>query len=196
MIKAVLIDFDGTVVTEDLLTKACELVGKKQESLQLTEDFNKGRKKGFDPLIERIDFLKGMSVADINSEWETHDYLTKGAVELFDFLNKNKIISILTSGNIVSTLEFYQKKLGISYIVGSKPEIEEGIIQGISADSYSGHDFKLQDCIKILERLSIEADEVVAIGDSPADRTIFKYARTAIAISPCDSIEKETDYGI
>jgi len=86
--------------------------------------------------------------------------------------------------------------LNVFPIYSSKPEIEEGIIQGISADSYSGHDFKLQDCIKILERLSIEADEVVAIGDSPADRTIFKYAHTAIAINPCDSIEKEADYVI
>jgi phosphoserine phosphatase len=193
-VRAVLVDFDGTVVRGDMLTLACKIAGKEADSIRLNEAYMKGELKGIEPLMIRINFLKGLSTKQIDAELEKHDYLMPGAREFFAYLNKHKILSILNSGNLMSTLAFYQKMLGITYIVGSKPKMKGNIIQGISAEEYSCNDFKLADSIKILEGLKITHNQVVAIGDSPADKSIFQYAAKSIAINPRDGIEKYADY--
>lgn len=42
MIKAVLIDFDGTIVSKDILDVVCEIVGKEEESNKLNKEFHAG----------------------------------------------------------------------------------------------------------------------------------------------------------
>jgi len=93
-------------------------------------------------------------------------------------------------------LKLYQTKLGIDYLVGSDVKIKKGALAGISEESYSGSDFKLQDCKAILQRLNISSQETIALGDSPSDRSIFEFARFSIAVSPRFGIEKHADYTI
>ena len=61
MIKAVLLDFDGTLVTKDILDVACKIVGKDTESKKLNEEFNSGKTSGLDALIKRINLLRRYS---------------------------------------------------------------------------------------------------------------------------------------
>lgn len=65
MIKAILFDFDGTIVNEDLLAVVSEIVGKKEESLQLDRDFWTGARPGLSGLIERINLLSGVTKTQI-----------------------------------------------------------------------------------------------------------------------------------
>jgi len=123
MVKAVLIDFDGTLVTKDILDVVCGIVGKEEESEQLNKDFFEGKLKGVNALIRRINFLKGVSLVEIEKKLDQNAYLAPGAKELMDFLNREGIISILNSGNIVPVLDYYQKLLGITHVVGTYPEI-------------------------------------------------------------------------
>ncbi len=193
-IRAALIDFDETVIVGDCLSMACEFAGKKEESIRLNEAFMKNPVLGIGPLIERINFLRGQDTDEIIDFLDSKDLLMPGATDFFEFLKENRIISILTSGNIISILEHFQKKLGIDYIVGSRPKIDGKIIAGIEKNDYSGDDFKLTDCLGILESLDITASQVIAIGDSPADAGIFKYAAKCIAINPRGGIEKHADF--
>jgi len=195
-IKAILIDFDGTVVTKDILDVICGIVGKEKESRIINEEYHAGKREGLGALIERINFLSGVSTSQINSKLSENDYLMGGALEFFKFLNKNKIISILTSGNLVPILEYYQKKLGISYVVGTKPKMEGNKIESISKEDFSGSNFKLEDSKAILDKLGIKQENVVAIGDSPADKIIFEFAKKSIAINPKEEIEKYADFQI
>ena len=66
----------------------------------------------------------------------------------------------------------------------------------ISKDDFSGSDFKLRGCKKILDKLSISPNEVIAIGDSPADKTMFQFAFKSIAINPKEGIEKYASFVI
>lgn len=59
--KIFLFDFDGTIVTEDILDVVCDIVGKKEESRLINEKVRSGEVKGLEPLCDRINFLKGVS---------------------------------------------------------------------------------------------------------------------------------------
>jgi HAD superfamily phosphoserine phosphatase-like hydrolase len=193
-IRAALIDFDETVVRTDLLSLACEFAGKKQESIRLNEEYMKNPVLGLGPLITRINYLKGQKIEEIIEFLDQKDLMMPGASEFFSFLKENRIISIITSGNLVSILEHFQKRLEADHIVGSRPKIEDGMIAGIEKSDYSCDDFKLSDCLDILDNKGISAPEVIAIGDSPADRSIFEFAAKSIAINPRDGIEKYADF--
>lgn len=193
-IKAVLSDFDGTIVTKDILDVVCGIVGKEEESRRINKEFLAGEIKGHLSLITRVNFLKGVTTKQIYQKLFANDYLRFGAKELFDFLNSKSIISILYSGNITPVLKYYQRKLGISHIVGAKPKMDGDKIVSIAEDDFSGASHKLINIRKILDQYNINFDEVVAIGDSPADKMIFEFAAKSIAVDPKEGIKKYSDF--
>jgi HAD superfamily phosphoserine phosphatase-like hydrolase len=196
MVKAVLIDFDGTLVTKDILDVACGIVGKEEESKQINQEFFEGKRKGLSALVERINFLKGVSLQQIEEKLAQHAYLAPGARELMDFLNREGIISIVNSGNILPILRAYQKMLGVTHVVGTSPKMNGEIIAGISEKDFLGANFKVEGVKRILDAAGISADGALAIGDSPADRAMFEFAGKSIAFNPKNGIEAYADYVI
>ena len=195
-IKAILIDFDGTVVSTDILDVICGIVGKEKKSKKINEEYYKGIRSGRSSLITRINFLKGVTRKQIQKKLSENDFLMRGAEKIFDYLNSSNYISILHSGNLVQILEYYKNKLDITYIVGTKPKMNGDAIESISEENFSGPNFKLEDSKTILDKLNITPNEVVAIGDSPADKAIFEFAGKSIAINPKEGIEKYANYVI
>jgi len=196
MVKAIILDFDGTLVNKDILDVVCGIVGKENESRKINEQFHSGKRQGLDALVERINLLKGVTNQDIKKKLDENNYLEKGIKELFQFLTEHKIISIIASGNIIPILEYYKKLLNITHIVGSSPHMIKDTIVGISVDDFQGKDFKLKGVKRILLDLYIHQDETIAIGDSPADTQLFEYVGTSIAINPKGGIEKKVKYVI
>lgn len=194
MLKAVLLDFDGTLVIKDILDVVCGIVGKEEESDQINKDFHAGKLSGLTPLITRINFLRGVTLQQINSKLDENSYLMPGAHELFQYLKENSIISIIHSGNITPILSYYQKLLGADYIVGTNPQMNGDEILGISESDFPGREFKVIGVKEILEALSIQPEETLAIGDSPADKAMFEFAGASIAINPKNGIEAYASY--
>lgn len=194
MIKAVLLDFDGTLVTHDILDVVCGIVGKEAESERINREFHSGTRPGLSALVARINFLKGVSQGQIDAKLQEASYLMPGAQELVSYLNSRGIVTILNSGNILPVLFAYQKMLGITYVVGSKPTMRGDTIEGISESQFSGPNFKLEGTKSILSQINVRPDETLAIGDSPADRQVFEFSGVSIAIDPKGGIEQFADY--
>lgn len=123
-------------------------------------------------------------------------YLITGAKELTDFLRQKGIVTIIHSGNIIPILLYYQKLLGVDYIVGTQPKMDGDTILGISEKDIPGNNFKVAGVSALLKKLSILPEDTVAIGDSPADKAMFEYAGKSIAINPKEGIEEYADFVI
>lgn len=78
-IKAILIDFDGTVVSTDILDVICGIVGKEKKSKKINEEYYKGIRSGRSSLITRINFLKGVTRKQIQKKLSENDFLMRGA---------------------------------------------------------------------------------------------------------------------
>ena len=68
MIKAALIDFDGTIVNQDILDLLCGLNNKQDESAELNTQFHQGKLNGITGLVPRINLLKGLSIDQISNK--------------------------------------------------------------------------------------------------------------------------------
>ena len=194
--KIFLFDFDGTLVTEDMLDCVCDIVGKKQESIDINKKVINGEVTGLEPLCSRINFLKGVSYNQIKEKINSNNYLQNGAIQLFDELNKRGFITVLSSGNILPILKYYKELLNINYIFGSQPKMENDIIQGITINDFEGDDFKYNSCLEIINKYNAKKENIFAVGDSYVDIGILSLAGHSFAINPKGGIEKEVDYTI
>ncbi len=184
-------DFDGTLVCRDILDVICGIVGKEEESRTLNEGFIAGQREGLPTLKQRIDFLRGVTVPQIETLLNKEPYLIDGAHELFDYLGEKKFITVLHSGNILPVLEYYKKLLNIDFIVGTNPRMEGETIMGIELTDFRGRRFKVDGCEEIIRAHNIAKEDIFAIGDSPSDRDVFGLASKRIVINPKGGIEAE-----
>ena len=194
--KIFLFDFDGTLVTGDMLDCVCDIVGKKQESIDINKKVINGEVTGLEPLCSRINFLKGVSYNQIKEKINSNNYLQNGAIQLFEELNKRGFITVLSSGNILPILKYYKELLNINYIFGSQPKMENDIIQGITINDFEGDDFKYNSCLEIINKYNAKKENIFAVGDSYVDIGILSLAGHSFAINPKGGIEKEVDYTI
>ena len=71
--KIFLSDFDGTIVSKDILDVLCGINGKEEISKQLNEEFISGKREGLPTLKQRIDFLQGISYSQIYKKLEENN---------------------------------------------------------------------------------------------------------------------------
>ena len=183
--KIFLFDFDGTLVTEDMLDCVCDIVGKKQESIDINKKVINGEVTGLEPLCSRINFLKGDSYNQIKEKINSNNYLQNGAIQLFEELNKRGFITVLSSGNILPILRYYKELLNINYIFGSQPK-----------NDFEGDDFKYNSCLEIINKYNAKKENIFAVGDSYVDIGILSLAGHSFAINPKGGIETKVDHVI
>lgn len=191
--KIFLSDFDGTLVNKDMLDVLCGITGHEDDSKNLNEEFIQGKREGLPVLKERIDFLKGVTIEQVFMKLDENDYLIEGAIELFQELKKRNVITVLHSGNLIPVLQYYQKKLGIDYIIGNTPRMTNNVINGIELEDFASRDFKVKGCLEIIKKIGAEKKDIIAIGDSPSDLAVFSLASKKIVINAKEGIEKNAD---
>lgn len=196
MTKIFLFDFDGTLVTEDILDVMCDIVGKKEESIELKNKVLHGLVQGYGPLCTRINFLQGVTYQQMKDKLDENNYLRDGVVELFKTLNDKGYITIVSSGNIEPVLRYYQELLNITYVFGSKPDMDGDKILGISESSFRSHDFKYEVCLDVIHQYDGEEKKVYGVGDSAVDISMLSLADVKFAIDPKGGLEKHVDYVI
>ena len=196
MTKIFLFDFDGTLVTEDILDVVCDIVGKKEESIELKNKVLHGLVKGYGSLCTRINFLHGVTYQQMKDKLDENNYLREGVVELFKTLNDKGYITIVASGNLEPVLRYYQELLNITYVFGSKPNMDGDKIINISESSFRSHDFKYDACFDVIHQYDDEEKKVYGLGDSAVDISMLSLADVKFAIDPKGGLENHVDYVI
>lgn len=193
-IKALLLDFDGTLVTRSMLDYLINRNGKDPENRAIKRSFHTGEKAGIETLKERVSLLSGMTLPRLQELLNEDLFLRTGARELIEYAKENNLVTILHSGNIIPVLLHYQELLGIDHVVGVSVTIRNNTIEEVEdADKITGQ-FKLDALKKLLPTLFLLPEETVAFGDSPTDADIFAFAGKSIAVAPKGNIHESADY--
>jgi HAD superfamily phosphoserine phosphatase-like hydrolase len=191
-IRAALLDLDGTLVAADMLDVVTTALGR---------DVSQVARRPVGPpdggeLVDRVNLLLGATVQQLQRCLASDARLRTGAMELMQFLRERHIVSILVSGNILPVLDFYRELLGIDHVIGMRPAMDGSTILGIPASEAPDAHFKLTGAKRLLRKLGIASDEVVAIGDSPTDAELFQFSALSIAVAPKGGVERLSTWAV
>lgn len=180
-IKLILCDFDGTITREDTLDALCHAMGKGALSQAINQRFIDGEQDGQSALIERFSLLEGMTSTQLESVLE-QVVLTEGAEELFAYAHEKGIQTLVLSGNASIVLDYYAKKLHFSKICSSHILVENGYIQSWDPQRCSCVD-KGAGAAAYIKELGLAPQQIIAIGDSRADQSLFDLAGTSFLVN-------------
>lgn len=88
-------------------------------------------------------------------------------------------------------LKYYQELLNITYVFGSKPNMDGDKIINILESNFSSHDFKYDVCFDVYDN---EEKIVYGLGDSADDISMLSLADVKFAIDPKGGLENQVDY--
>ncbi len=194
-IKAVVLDFDETLVSRDVMMDLVRLANMEEEAEKQAEKFEAGKTSGVEALINQINMLSGLDVREIQKTILKDLALNQGSLELIGYCKKNRILTLLSSGNIQQVLDVYKEKLGLDFAVGSAPKINGGRIVGISEGDYPADSasFKVLGVSSFLKENEVALSEVLAIGDGRGDIPMFQSAGYSLAVNPKGGLEEYAD---
>lgn len=193
MLKALLLDLDGTLTIKDMLDVVCDSAGKTEENEQI-----KSRpSSGLGSLIQRINLLQDREVKWLHSILSKDDALRPGATKLIQLAREKGLRTIVCSGNILPILQHYQQKLQLDFVLGSPVRLRDGKIEGISLeDCVFPESYKLNSVEYLFSQIGIDWSEVVAIGDSLYDTCWFEKSKISVAVGDDSEVLKMATFQV
>lgn len=181
--KLLLADMDSTIVTTETLDELADFVGLKEKVAAITARAMKGELDYQDSLRERVRLLKGLS-ADKLKETLDQTQTTPGAEKLVKTMRQNGGASILVSSGFTYFTEAIADQCGFAGHHGNILGIQEGVLDGTVVEPILDKDTKLAYLEGYKDKLSLNYEHVLAIGDGSNDLPMLKAAGLGIGFHP------------
>ena len=189
--KLAIFDLDGTLTTERSIW---EYIHKRLGKWYgFAEDYQKKFLAGeisYDRFCELdAEVWKGMTVEEILEIVKTVPF-HRGADSLISYLKNKGFKLAMVSSGLSFLSNWVHQSYGFDYSVSNDVLHENGILSGkVKIQVY--YDKKAEWVKKILKQFGVEAEEVIAIGDSVGDMDMFRMVGFSIAFnSSCEELNQ------
>ena len=183
-ISGLFFDLDATVIEEESLVQAAQVLGTDQQEIaRLTDLAMAGGMTFEDSLRRRIDMLKGTptrKVADVAATLT----IRSGIKEVVEWCQQRSIPCFLVTGGFHEIADPIADQLGFSGVwanrLGTQDGKLDGTITGELVDGISKATFLQRRC----RELGCGSRAAMGIGDGANDRWMLSLCGTAIGLSP------------
>ncbi|NCO03829.1 MAG: phosphoserine phosphatase SerB [Alphaproteobacteria bacterium] len=181
--KLLLADMDSTIVTTETLDELADFVGLKEKIANITMRAMKGELDYKDSLRERVQLLKGLSTDKLKETLE-QTQLTPGAEKLIKTMRENGGASILVSSGFTYFTEAVATQCGFAGHHGNILGIDNNLLDGTVAEPILDKDTKLAYLEGYKDKLSLNYEDIAAIGDGSNDIPMLSAAGLGIGFHP------------
>ncbi len=179
--KLLLADMDSTMIGQECIDELADYAGLKAHIAAITERAMRGD-IAFEPALrERVGLLKGLSVKVIDDVLRTRIRLTAGGPILVATMRNNGAHTCLVSGGFTLFTERIASLIGFDESRGNRLLVDGGKLSGTVAEPVFGRDDKRATLVELRERLGLERDDTLAIGDGANDLDMILEAGLGIA---------------
>jgi HAD superfamily phosphoserine phosphatase-like hydrolase len=192
MIKALFVDFGGTLVTGSGINSVPEYLGRGDISNNLRQKFRSGEISKEEFLDKTFEGWKGFRVSDLSKIYSSFKFV-EGSKETINKINERGIKIILLSKLPLHIGRLLQDDLKLYHITGTELEVVAGVFTGKvlkypqkKADSVSA----------ILKNENISPDEAISIGDKHDDAKVFEKVKFGVAYKGDDIANRASKYQI
>lgn len=180
--KVLLADMDSTVIGQECIDELAAHAGLKDQVSAITARAMNGE-IDFDPALrERVGLLKGLPLSVIDDVWEHRITLTPGGRELIATMRANGGYAALVSGGFTVFTGKVAEAVGFQEHRANQLAHAHGHLIGTVIDPILGKEAKVEALRDIVKRLSLNPDDVLAVGDGANDLGMLQLAGTGVAL--------------
>lgn len=191
MIKLIAFDFDNVLVDGESLDEVAKLVDSEDEITELTRKAMEGDISFETSLRERMNFLKGVSLEDIEKVTKKMP-LMEGAEETILELKKRgyKVATITGNFEIITNR---LKDLDIDYIFCNQLHDEDGKLTGEISGPLIVEGSKGEVLQELMDQEGLTAAECAAVGDGANDIPLLEKVGLSIAFNAKPALKEVAD---
>lgn len=182
--KLLICDMDSTVIGQECIDELADYAGLKEQISEITQRAMQGELDFNSALTERVGLLKGLSLSALQSCFEDRITLTPGARTLTATMRSHGAKCLLVSGGFT----FFTQR--VAAVAGFDENYANTLLQtdteltGEVGLPILGRQAKLDRLNEAAEKLSIDAFDVLAIGDGANDMSMIEAAGLGIGFRP------------
>lgn len=180
--KMLIADMDSTMIEQECIDELAAEVGLKDKVSFITARAMNGEIEFDAALRERVGLLKGMSVDVVDEVIRSRITLMSGAKTLVSTMKQNGAYCALVSGGFTVFTGPISQEIGFDEHRSNVLLKKDGVLSGQVADPILGMQAKVDALNEISQRLGIEPQDAIAVGDGANDLGMLSLAGSGVAL--------------
>ena len=174
-------DMDSTVIGQECIDELADFAGIKPQIAAITERAMQGELDFAAAMRERVALLKGLDAGVIERCLAERIRPNPGAATLVHTARLHGAETILVSGGFTAFVEPIAKAVGFERFVANQLEIRDGQLTGKVEGRIVDASVKRETLVEARERLDLEPEMTLAIGDGANDIAMVEEAGVGVA---------------
>ena len=180
--RMLLADMDSTMIRQECIDELAELAGVGAHVREITARAMNGELDFEGALRERVGLLKGLDAGVIDRVYDERISFMPGGRELIATMTADGAYCALVSGGFTAFTQKVAGALGFHEHRANTLAVAEGRLTGVAVDPILGREAKVAALVEIADRLGIEHEAVIAVGDGANDLGMLKLAGMGVAL--------------
>jgi phosphoserine phosphatase len=184
-------DMDSTMIGQECIDELADYAGLKSRVAAITERAMRGEITFAPALRERVALLKGLPAAVIEEVIAERIRLTPGGRTLVATMRANGAYTCLVSGGFTAFTSNIAAMIGFEEQHANTLLVDaEGRLAGEVAEPVLGREAKLDTLKALRERLRLNREETLAVGDGANDIPMIEAAGLGVAFHGKPAVQK------
>jgi len=194
--RLLVMDMDSTLITIETIDELADLVGFKTEVAAITEAAMRGEIEYNESLKRRVAVLKGLPEEALQRVYDERVKLTPGADKLLSAARRAGMKTLLVSGGFTYITERLKSRLHLDYARSNCLELADGKLTGNIVGDIVNADGKRDALIEVRDRLGLQRDQIIGIGDGANDLKFMAECGVSIAYHAKPIVRGHTTHAI
>jgi len=191
-VRLLVTDMDSTLISIECIDEIADMLGLKQQVSAITEAAMRGELDFAESLTQRVALLKGLPESDLQRVYDERLTLNPGAEQLIAYLKQSSIKLALVSGGFTFFTNKLKQRLGLDYTLANTLEVKEGRLTGKVEGDIIGAQAKADLLQKLSGELSLQPEQVIAMGDGANDLLMMNIAGLSVAYHAKPTVQAQT----
>lgn len=179
--KLLVADMDSTIIEQECIDELAESAGIKDRISSITESAMRGE-LAFEPALrQRVHLLKNLSISVIDEVLQSRITIRSGAKTLVKTMRNHGAYTALISGGFTLFTQKIADLVGFDEHQANRLMEENGRLTGEVRDPILGKEAKLTKMLELCQKLRLNPDETLAVGDGANDLAMLTHAGCGVA---------------
>ena len=189
-------DMDSTLISIECIDEIADMYGLKAQVAKITESAMRGEIEFAESLRFRVALLEGLQESALQRVVDERLQLNPGAQQWIDTCKQHGITTMLVSGGFDFFANRVKAMTGLDYTAANSLEILDGRLTGRVLGKIVDAQGKADHLDQLREKLGLQKDQVIAIGDGANDLKMMNAAGVGIAYHAKPVVQQQATYAL